>query len=352
MTTVKIIAFAFLLLLLSGCQMNGQLKDDELQLQLDNYVAGHHYQRAIDLIAKQQPQTDEHTLRHRQLVDSAEHYRRSVTKQADGLAVKSRWVEALSVMQKGVTSYSSAEMRAHYDNLVKRRDNYLQDHWRRLNYQRASVIPQNITEINKLLSAQPSDKQADLLATQYAQESLQLLVSVIETAEINESKGRYTLAKTNYQLAKKLSLNKQYNDEISRLDAKLLALHRNKRQQQSQLKIKQKKKLESQFLASIASGDLLVAERQLAKVAELGIDSQRLQRYQEVLNQKIASAVSVLVIKANTAYTLGEIESAIVDWQQALALQPNNAVVVEKLARAKAFKNYYESLQLERLSSD
>jgi tetratricopeptide (TPR) repeat protein len=97
---------------------------------------------------------------------------------------------------------------------------------------------------------------------------------------------------------------------------------------------------------------LLVAERQLAKVAELGIDSQRLQRYQEVLNQKIASAVSVLVIKANTAYTLGEIESAIVDWQQALALQPNNAVVVEKLARAKAFKNYYESLQLERLSSD
>ncbi|CAH0990467.1 hypothetical protein SIN8267_00559 [Sinobacterium norvegicum] len=352
MNIIKVFSLAVIMLVLQGCQMPGHLDEDVLQLRVDDLLANQKYQRAIDLVAKQQPQTAKLEQQHRRLVDGAEHYRRSLAAQVNGLAKNSRWVEAEALMSQGVNNYPSEEMRSQYDSIILRREAYLEKHWRQLNYQRASVIPDNIAEVNKLLAAQPGDKQAQNLSKQYAQESLELLKFVVETAEMNEGRGRYTAAKADYQLAKLLSLDKQYGDEMRRLDGKLLALQQAKKKQKQQSLLKQKQKLEAQFLASIASGELQAAEKQLANIAALGIDSQRLQGYREVLDEKVARAVSILVMKANTAYTLGEIEAAIADWQQALVLQPNNSVVVEKLARAKAFKNYYESLQGDKLTSE
>ncbi|ROS04760.1 hypothetical protein EDC56_0273 [Sinobacterium caligoides] len=333
-----------LLLLLGGCESIG---GGAFDVRLQDQLAEKHFQQAIHTVEREQARNPELNLAPvlDEVRGKAEQYRNSVVAQGKSLVNKAHWLEAVELLEQGVKNYPSAEMLAYRQILLRAREDHLRWRWRELNYQRADGLPEAIAAVNSILAVNPEDARAQALYKQYHNESKLLLPYVLSTAAIHEQQQRLSVALKDYRLAKQLAQDDSVDADIKRLSRELSEAAKSRSHKKNKRLVDARKQSCADFEVMLAEGELLMAADQLVKMQDLGVAKNEMKGYRETLQLLLDRAVTGYVMEGNTAYTLGDIEVAIESWQRALELQPGNAVIVEKLSRARAFKSYYESLR-------
>ena len=115
-------------------------------------------------------------------------------------------------------------------------------------------------------------------------------------------------------------------------------------EQQKQIS-EQQPELEENFYARMDTGDFVGAQKVLNEMKAINIDS--VVAMQAELTIRKNERVNQFINSGNTLYNSGFLTEAILRWQQALALDPQNTVAQQKLERANTFVNNLERWKAE-----
>lgn len=99
------------------------------------------------------------------------------------------------------------------------------------------------------------------------------------------------------------------------------------------------------YFSSLKDGQLLTAKQHIEKAVALSPNNEQSIQYKTSLDQLIDKTVGQHVENGKYLYSIGDIDSAIQDWQAAYKLAPNNEALKERLEKAQRFQDRYESLK-------
>ncbi len=141
-----------------------------------------------------------------------------------------------------------------------------------------------------------------------------------------------------------LSIKTASNDLSSELLASILLDEQEKRtvaraKQQKEM-TEQQPELEASFYERINFGDFVGAQQVLNEMKAMSIKT--VPELQDNLNEQKTERVNQLISSGNTLYNSGFLREAITRWQQALALDPQNVIIQQKLDRANTFVSNLE----------
>ena len=155
-------------------------------------------------------------------------------------------------------------------------------------------------------------------------------------------------AKVYLETASQLSPDQRWTTALSKINQS--SVKKAKKAQRKQQKIRELafSDLQTNFNQHFDKKHYISAGSSLehaANVAKSNTEKSWVKIQQRKLNKSIQEKVDSALKRGQYSYSKGRIDEAISIWKQALTLSPNNRQLKDSLARAKKFKETYESLK-------
>lgn len=334
---------AALALCLSSCA-SFYAQQANVSAQIDHWLENHQYDKALSTISALSPEHPEYESLS-QLVNWITLQRQLYIQQrlyaAAEFETTQDWIGAQNVLNEALEKLPNApELTAqwqYYDQL--RQDRMRKD--------RAATL---IAQARYLITSRPF--QESLLYNNRNRFSAQNQFNdFLQQANVTSrelyvlgrrywQEGKYVQAREALLLSIETAPNELSEDLLKEIRAIELSQRELQRQQQKTQAEEYFDDLTKLFYQRLADNDFRGAQQLLNEMqaAELGNTEALTQQYQEQKIQKVES----LVVSGNQLYNSGYLNEAIVRWQQALALSPEDVSIQQRIERAETFLSNLE----------
>lgn len=315
-----------LMLALQACSQLSSLLYNKPE-KVKSLVANEQFYGALDLIdATPQSDPDYQTLTElrKDVLAAIDEFERQSLRQADELAKQSRLRQALDLVEQSLVrlpaSKALTEKRKDLEKLLDRR---LYQTEVRIAEHRAGFLPEEISLLRELQNYSSDDSIESALAYRMRDADTTRAILLEQTKNYIEQ-SQWQSARRYAELADRIQSDKQTKTLIAKIDANVLNQHL------------------AQLRKAIDQDDLMRA-RKLASGLDAG--EPRVREQIQRLNDKISEKVLKLSRAGQNAYTKGDLDLAIQQWEQALRLSPENEDIKNQLQRAKTFKKNYQKFK-------
>jgi hypothetical protein len=336
---------ALLALMLVGCSnFPALLQDSEDYLQ--QLISENKYHKALQKI-EQLSENDP-------LYPQRSALRKTINRQAG--QYEGREIEAITTLinntewQKAVVRANQARgnlpeseaITAIQFELLRARDQYIKQQQLQLAIEVAQHLPLELQLLQSLVKASDRGSKAPLAAVQSQLAASHATLMAAARQEIDRQNWR--TANHYLQLALLIKDDTKLQDSLAltqtRIKSELKLQESGNRSQREKLRISTVESLHD----AIERGQLLQAQAILPQLNPWK-DEPEVARLQNMLMRDVNVRVTQLSEQGQRMYTDGQLNSAIELWQQALALDPGNSSISDKLDRAELFKANYDKLR-------
>jgi hypothetical protein len=347
MTTTKVLTAIIFPLLLSSCsQFTAIFQDSGTRLeQLLNQDEYHQAQQLIAKLKADDPLYIQYEELNKDINQRATQYESQQIATIKELEKNLQWQEAITIANQAHNKLPESKLiNESRETLLKNKEQYAENQALKLAIEQAKHLPIQ-TEI---LTTIEQTSQRDRNRTNYLKQTqIQLQNAhskLIQAATTAIDRQQWEAARQYLLLAKNIRSNEEMEQLIAETQNKITL----KKQEQTRSDENQQQQNLSQILASLNSA---IEQDQLGHAIALSpkLDPWKNQKEVAELLEKLTRIVNKKVNELSTygqlLYSQGLLDSAIEQWQQAIALDPSNSEIEDKLHRAEAFKANYEKLK-------
>lgn len=348
MKVLRIIFISCSLLLVSACSQL-LLMTGSGEQQLNRLLDQQRYQKALQLIDSSNPKHPEHAqllLRRNAVVQQQQLHIDDAIKQSRQLMQQKQWQQAQQLLTDTLADNSdSPALQKALAELANQQQLFISQQQLALAEHHAKTLPTTLWITEQLLLAEPNNKQ--LLAQQkniikQQENAAQCLEQQVNASISNQqwqSGRRYLQA---YQQLKGPNSLADASAVLARQQQKMRQQQRRKSAHDSEQRLKHQQQALQQALA----------EQDWPQVQALLVTLKSEREQQPAIDQlldqtakKMQQLSHTLIQQGQQHYTHGRIDQAIVSWQQALKITPDNRDLIERLQRAVRFQSNIEKLQ-------
>jgi len=298
------------------------------------------YQPALTLIATLDPAHPSYralVAQRSEIANSLALFERTTAEQATQLLALQQWQQGqLTVALALEKNPLSTALLAEQQRMAAAVSEYGRHQQLQLAILRANYIPREKTLLNNIQRAQPATPGRKSLREQAVESRAILWRQAQQQAAENEWSSALEsvgLVNSLEQTVASLALQRDIEQHL--------------REQQQRRKDQKTKQKIDRLVAAVAADDLIAADIMAQGFSEKNQD-QRLRKALRQLQLKIdrsAHYVQQLIDSGQKYYTEGLLDLAILSWQKALTLDPNNSELEQLLQRALLFQSNYQKLQ-------
>ncbi len=343
----RILSTILLSLLLTSC---GQLTTifQGSETRLEQLLTEDEYHRALQLLEKiktDHPLYEKRDDLKNEIAQKSIQYESNRVATIKDLEKKLQWQDALAAAnqanKKLPTSKPIIETR---ETLLKNRDQYINNQQLKLAIEQAKHLPIQADILTAIKQTTVKDRNRDNYLEQ-TQEQLQSAHSKLTQAATTAiDQQQWEAAHQYLLLAKNIRSDKAMEQLISTTQEKI-TLKKQKKNESVQNQQQQNLDEKLNSLNKAINQNQLVQALVLSSELEPWKKQPEVTALLEKLTTIVAERVKQLSIDGQELYSQGHLDNAIRQWQQAIALDPNNSEIEDKLHRAEAFKANYEKLR-------
>lgn len=312
-----------LMLTLSACSQFSTLLNNKPG-KVESLIANEQFYGALDLIDAT-PESDPdyqavYALR-KKVLTAIEDYERTSLARADDLAKQSQLKQALDLVDHALERLpASKALTEKRRNLKRSLHSKLYQTEVKLAEHRADLLPREISLLNELKKYSDDDSIDSALAYRMRDAETTRSILMDQTKSLIDQ-SQWISARRYAELADKLKSDKETRTLLAKIDGNVLNQHL------------------ANLRKAIDDEDLMRARKLTA-----GLDTKepRVREQIDRLNAKISEMVVKLSRDGQNAYTKGDLDLAIQQWEKALLLSPENEDIKNQLQRAKTFKKNYQ----------
>jgi hypothetical protein len=336
---------ALLALMLVGCSnFPALLQDSEDYLQ--QLISENKYHKAlqkIEQLSENDPLYPQRSALRKTINRQASQYEDRETEAITTLINNTEWQKAIARANQARKNLPESEaITAIQSELLRTRDQYIKQQQLQLAIAVAQHLPLELQLLQSLVKASDHDSKAPLAAVQSQLVASHATLMAAAREEIDRQNWR--TADHYLQLALLIKDDTKLQDSLAltqkRINSELKLQETGNRSQREKLRISTVESLHD----AIERGQLLEAQAILPQLIPWK-DEPEEARLQNMLMSAVNVKVTQLSEQGQRMYTDGQLNSAIELWQQALALDPGNSSISDKLHRAKLFKANYDKLR-------
>jgi hypothetical protein len=343
LTTLLLVA-----LLATGCNYLPASREG-LTEEVNGWLSEENYGKALDallFINPSNPEYQQYGALKEQVLKKAGDYEKSVILQANDEEQHDRWESGKAILKNGLNHYPQSEKLRHaQEQFNKRRiekqkridleimisrGEWLVDELR-LRDARRMVSPNQLIENWHI---QGLNSEARTLSDKLCGEGIAALDA-----------GNLDLAKRTLPLANRLHGSQKNRQAIQQLEKRLAVLNRIKQHDQGLKQDREKDSLLIYFDQALKNGDLQQASALLVQLEQLDPDNAELATRKQLLDERIAMVVQMLLQEGNNYYSQSKYEIAIRSWEIAKSLAPDNQQLYVQIERAKRILSNLQELQ-------
>jgi len=309
---------------------------------IDQLLAEQQYSRAMELIASvNSDNPDYETLQQKRkaILVEINQFENDSIKLQKRYASKYQWPEAIDIIDNAIKKLPASEKLIDArQNVLKARDNYIQEKQLKLAINQAESLPQAIKLLESINSADPEQvdsAQALLVAIGQAGSAQQTLFA---QAKIETDKRNWRVAKKYLSLSKQLKADQETEQLLAETNRQIELENTRNNKSQQQAYIEKRDNLLAELEQSLSQQNYMQAKQLAKKLQQSNTQDiqikQALTGYKEVIDKE----VNTLTLKGQQLYTKGFIDQAITNWQKAQLLDQDNKDLQERLSRAETFK--------------
>jgi tetratricopeptide (TPR) repeat protein len=328
---------------LSGCT-TFYANSDHASNQIDIWVSSNKYDKALDTIrAMSEDHPDYDTLTNA-IVDiekQRQQYIQGIIRKARRFEPNKDWVRAESLIDEGLKNLPDAP------ELLTQKMFYQQQRADRVYKDKTAIL---LARANYLITSRPYQESAlynsrgKYVAEQefnsYLEESKQVSRELYAVGYSYWQQKKFTQAKQALTLSIETSPNTLSTELLDQLLAEESQQRASARHMQSKRAQEQLPELEKSFYERLKSNDLRGAQKVLNEIRAMDITD--ISSYEKQLKNQRTLRIQNLIKSGDTLYNAGYIGEAVIRWQQALIIDPQNQVVQQKIDRAETFLNNFE----------
>lgn len=309
---------------------------------IDQLLAEQQYSRAMELIASvNSDNPDYETLQQKRkaILVEINQFENDSIKLQKSYASKYQWPEAIDIIDNAIKKLPASEKLIEArQNVLKARDNYIQEKQLKLAINQAESLPQAIKLLESINSADPEQvdsAQALLVAIGQADSAQKTLFA---QAKIETEKRNWRVAKKYLSLSKQLKADQETEQLLAETNRQIELENTRNNKSQQQAYIEKRDNLLAELEQSLNQQNYMQAKQLAKKLQQSNTQDiqikQALTGYKEVIDKE----VNTLTLKGQQLYTKGFIDQAITNWQKAQLLDQDNKDLQERLSRAETFK--------------
>ncbi len=333
---------------LSGCAQY-YIQTGQLDAQLDSWEQTHHYQKALDAIAQlpaDHPNHLAYEARSKALLSQQQNYIQATIDQANSLARKRQWHEALDRYQDAlVGNPDQPHLQQGFDNLRLQRQIYNTKLQHQLNLVEATTLRRRLQLFAELQRSNPErlDYKKELEALRLQQQ--ELYDFLVRCAEDGLEFTNFTHGQQCLKMAKGIRPAEAGQELLSQLSSRYQQIDKRSQSVRERRSQQQLSVLEQGFKAALAQRDYLKARDLLEQQEQLNPNSSHLITIRLELDAEIDQYVRQQMQLGADAYSAGQIERSLKIWQPLLPLDPDNLRLQSDIQRAERFTRKLKSLQ-------
>jgi tetratricopeptide (TPR) repeat protein len=342
---------ALSMMLVAGCaELSARFGVGDLDEDLDRLVAAEDYGRAltlIDAVPARDPKFNYYHYRRDQILELAKNYETEQFAEAAQLQVDGDWEGALTLYKQGLDKYPQSTLLQ--DGLLYLREAQAKQSAKielELLISRGEFLIEALPKQRELTDVDPEDRTARRLRDQLEAEALDVGAALGDHGARALETGNIALAKRTLPLATRLNPDPQIAARYQGLKALETAertqqrTERKKAQVDQQRQAVQARKQRSRDLYVVyeraeQNQDLVQARDALRKIIHIDGPSSRAAALLPGLEERISLRVNDLIAQGGSSYSRGQFEEAVVFWEHALKLDPDNEEAEANLKRAE-----------------
>jgi hypothetical protein len=334
-----------LALMLVGCSnFPALLKDSEDNLQ--QLLSENKYPKAlqkIEQLSENDPLYPQRSALIKTINRQASQYEDREIEAITTLINNTEWQKAIARSNQARENLPESEaITAIQSEVLRTRAQYIKQQQLQLAIEAAQHLPLKLQLLQSLVKASDQNSKEPLAAVQSQLAASHATLMAAASQEIDQQD--WHTANHYLQLALLIKDDTKLQDSLAltqtKIKSELKLLESGNRSQQEKRRISTVQSLHD----AIDRGQLLQAQVILPQL-DPWKDEPEVARLQIMLKNAVNVKVTQLSEQGQRMYTDGQLNSAIELWQQALALDPGNSSISDKLHRAELFKANYDKLR-------
>lgn len=330
---------ALLLVLTTGCTTTFYAKSENASSQIDSWIDEQKYDKALETIRMM---TSEHA-DYEVLTDSIplieaerQKYIQQVIKEASGYEPTKDWVSAEKVIDAALKNLPEAP------ELISKKAFYEQQREDRIYKDKAVIL---LSQAEYLITSRPYQESAlynskgkyfaEQAFNRYLQEAKQVSRELYAVGYNYWQEEKYTQAKQALTLSIETSPNELSSELLDQILAAEQSARTNARRVQTKQAQEQLPDLEQSFYDRLNSNDLTGAQKVLNEISAMDVTD--IEPFETQLAEHRNLRIERLIKSGDTLYNSGYIGEAIIRWQQAQSLAPENQIIQQRIERAETF---------------
>ena len=245
--------------------------------------------------------------------------------------------------QLALDTYNNALKKIETDpRLSKERDKLLQDRDKKVTALRKDMLMKRANSLisykeiySKLHALVPEDYSAQFDINRYEKDRLEVAGYLKMCGDQARNKKQHVVARDCYSLSNKLEPTKQKAMWVKKID--------------TQLKNKSNKKRYDELLSSYKSAlqkeEYKKARLHLNTILAIDPSHKKAKNFLTALNDKLREQASTKITRGKELYSEKKINDALLIWQQALLLEPDNEELPQLISRAEKVSKKIQSLE-------
>jgi tetratricopeptide (TPR) repeat protein len=342
---------ALSMMLMAGCaELSARFGVGELDDDLDRLVAAQEYGRALALIEavpERDPKYHYYHYRRDQILELAEEYETAQFAEAAQLQVDGDWEGALALYKQGLDKYPQSTLLQ--DGLLYLREAQAKQLAKielELLISRGEFLVEALPRQRQLTEVDPEDRDARRLHDKLEAEALDVGAKLGDHGAQAHEEGNIALAKRTLPLATRLNPDPHIAARYQGLKALETAERWQQKTEKKKAQVDQQRQavkarkqrsrdLYAVYLRAEQNQDLVLARDALRKIIRIDGPSSRAAALLPGLEERIALRVNDLIAQGGSSYSRGQFEEAVVFWEHALELDPDNEEAEANLKRAE-----------------
>ncbi len=337
------------LLFQTGCTVFTSYEQGETQI--NQWIKNQQYGNALKSLGSIDPTDPDYSVaakKRKEVEALAASYEHSVRQKNERLLKSGKWAAALdsyddaldrlpdsAVLKDGLAQLHQEQMRELERLELKRLFGY------------GAWLKEVLPIFDDLVRVDPRSSEAKARQQRMRSEADSLADELTQYGNRSLANNRLEIAEKLLRLAADLSDTPTIKESLKNLKQQKIE----NKQHQIALNLKRKRitdSLQKQFNDSFSTKNFSLAREQLSALNDAGLSSSEYRTLQKKLQKATDQEVTRLMRGGVNAYSRGQFEQAVKNWQQVLVLQPNNKQAKESLQRAEKVLERLKELRIKQ----
>jgi tetratricopeptide (TPR) repeat protein len=352
---IRAVFASLLLLILSGCAFLNSFNND-LDKQVDIWMAQHEYSKVLDTLQYIRPSNPKYQLLQRkrqQAIEESKRYQQAQIANTLNLIEKGQWHEAELTLNDAIEKLPDSQpLHKTYQEFIKQRAQYLKSLYNQLYINKAEWLVKDKPVQQQLSHTLPDDRKTQQALEDFRKDIQhvyqQLLVCGSAAAQVDDLE----LAEQCYQLANKLqpspAIKNTLVDIQEKLDRKLVPSPQPKQQTPAISQLG--RNLLEKSKKAVQAGNLKLALSLYNKIPSADKSLGEIKTYNDEMTRRIRENVNQGIELGRKLYSQGQVEQALAIWNKLRDLDPDNENLLSHIDRAEHVLEKIKQLRKEQKS--